>query len=180
VKPERSPGSSALDRLPASVEVRAALRAIADRARVASDRRPGIGSRGECALLAGGDAAARTAAASAIAGELGLELLRVDLSAVVSKYIGETEKNLARLFERAERSSVVLFFDEADALFGKRTGVKDAHDRYANLEVNYLLQRIEGFGGLAILAANSEHRIDPAFFRRVAAVVKFPKPPKRG
>ena len=103
-------------------------------------------------------------------------MFRIDLSRVVSKYIGETEKNLARLFDRAEHKDWILFFDEADALFGKRTDVRDAHDKYANQEVAYLLQRIETFSGLVILATNQRGNIDEAFLRRFQAAVHFPMP----
>jgi len=98
---------------------------------------------------------------------------------VVSKYIGETEKNLSRLFDAAEDGGTILFFDEADALFGRRTEVKDSHDRYANIETNYLLQRIESFRGLAILATNFKRALDPAFLRRLQFVVQFPFPGAR-
>jgi SpoVK/Ycf46/Vps4 family AAA+-type ATPase len=111
-----------------------------------------------------------------IARELGVELLRVDLSGVISKYIGETEQNLERVFDVAERSDAILFFDEADALFGKRSDVKDAHDRYANIEVNFLLQRLETFEGAAILATNLAQNIDQAFSRRIHITVEFPFP----
>ena len=112
--------------------------------------------QGVAALFAGPPGTGKTMAAEALAHELRQDLYRVDLSAVVSKYIGETEKNLASAFDEAERGSAVLFFDEADALFGKRTEVRDAHDRYANLEVNYLLQRVETFTGLVVLATNRQ------------------------
>jgi SpoVK/Ycf46/Vps4 family AAA+-type ATPase len=102
-----------------------------------------------------------------------LSLFRIDLSAVVSKYIGETEKNLRRLFDAAEDGGAILFFDEADALFGKRSDVKDSHDRYANIEINYLLQRIEAYRGLAILATNRKSALDQAFMRRIRFVVEF-------
>ena len=115
-------------------------------------------------------------AAEVIAGELGLDLYRIDLSAVVSKYIGETEKNLRRLFDAAEAGGAVLLFDEADALFGKRSEVKDSHDRYANLEVAYLLQRMESYRGLAILTTNLRTNVDQAFLRRLRFVVQFPFP----
>jgi SpoVK/Ycf46/Vps4 family AAA+-type ATPase len=115
-------------------------------------------------------------AAEVLAGELSLDLYRIDLSAVVSKYIGETEKNLRRVFDAAEGSGAVLLFDEADALFGKRTEVRDSHDRYANIEVSYLLQRMEGYRGLAILTTNMEGALDPAFMRRIRFVVRFPFP----
>ena len=115
-------------------------------------------------------------AAEVIANHLRLNLYRIDLSAVVSKYIGETEKNLARLFQAAEGGGVVLFFDEADALFGKRTEIRDSHDRYANIEINYLLQRMEAYRGLAILATNMKTALDIAFMRRLRFVVNFPYP----
>jgi len=111
-----------------------------------------------------------------IAGELDLALYRIDLSAVVSKYIGETEKNLRRLFDAAEHGGAILFFDEADALFGKRSEVTESHDRYANIEINYLLQRMEAFTGLAILATNMKSALDAAFMRRLRFVVNFPYP----
>jgi SpoVK/Ycf46/Vps4 family AAA+-type ATPase len=105
-----------------------------------------------------------------------LNLYRIDLSAVVSKYIGETEKNLRRLFDAAEDGGAILFFDEADALFGKRSEVKDSHDRYANIEINYLLQRLEAYRGLAILATNMKNALDGAFTRRLRFIVSFPFP----
>src|SRR5205809_1014639 len=103
-------------------------------------------------------------------------LYRIDLSVVVNKYIGETEKNLHRLFDAAEDGGAILFFDEADALFGKRSEVKDSHDRYANIEINYLLQRLESYRGLAILATNMKSALDPAFTRRLRFMVPFPFP----
>jgi hypothetical protein len=131
---------------------------------------------GLSALFAGESGTGKTMAAEVIANELRLNLYRIDLSAVVSKYIGETEKNLRRLFDAAEQGGAILFFDEADALFGKRSEVKDSHDRYANIEINYLLQRIEAFGGLAILATNMKSALDAAFLRRLRFVVNFPFP----
>ena len=131
---------------------------------------------GISALFAGVSGGGKTLAAEVLANELDLDLYRVDLSAVVSKYIGETEKNLRRLFDAAESGSVILFFDEADALFGKRTEVKDSHDRYANIESSYLLQRMEAYGGLSILATNMRHSLDAAFMRRIRFVVEFPFP----
>jgi hypothetical protein len=128
------------------------------------------------ALFAGDSGTGKTMAAEGIANKLGLDLYRIDLSAVVSKYIGETEKNLRRVFNSAEDGGAILFFDEADALFGKRSEVKDSHDRYANIEVNYLLQRIESYRGLAILATNMKGALDPAFMRRLRFVVNFPYP----
>ncbi len=131
---------------------------------------------GISALFAGESGTGKTMAAEVIANELRLHLYRIDLSAVVSKYIGETEKNLRRLFDAAELGGAILFFDEADALFGKRSEVKDSHDRYANIEINYLLQRMEAFSGLAILASNMKSALDPAFLRRLRFIVNFPFP----
>jgi hypothetical protein len=131
---------------------------------------------GLCALFAGDSGTGKTLAAESIANEVGLDLYRIDLATVVSKYIGETEKNLRRLFEAAEASGAVLLFDEADALFGKRSEVKDSHDRYANIEVAYLLQRIEAYRGLAILTTNMKSALDRAFLRRIRFVVQFPFP----
>ena len=127
-------------------------------------------------LFAGESGTGKTMAAEVIANDLRLNLYRIDLSAVVSKYIGETEKNLRRLFDAAEDGGAILFFDEADALFGKRSEVKDSHDRYANIETNYLLQRMESYRGLAILATNMKSALDPAFLRRLRFVVNFPFP----
>ena len=131
---------------------------------------------GLAALFAGPPGTGKTMAAEVIAAELRLPLFRIDLSQVVNKYIGETEKNLRRLFDAADSCDVILFFDEADALFGKRTEVKDAHDRYANLEISYLLERMERFKGLAILATNRKKDLDEAFLRRLRFVVEFPLP----
>lgn len=128
------------------------------------------------ALFAGESGTGKTMAAEVIANELRLNLYRIDLSAVVSKYIGETEKNLRRLFDAAEDGGAILFFDEADAMFGKRSEVKDSHDRYANIEVNYLLQRMEAYRGLAILATNMKSALDLAFVRRLRFIVNFPFP----
>jgi hypothetical protein len=127
-------------------------------------------------LFAGESGTGKTMAAEVIANDLGLALYRIDLSAVVSKFIGETEKNLRRLFEAAEDSGAILFFDEADALFGKRSEVKDSHDRYANIEINYLLQRMESYRGLAILATNMKGSLDVAFMRRLRFIVNFAFP----
>jgi hypothetical protein len=127
-------------------------------------------------LFAGESGTGKTMAAEVIANELGLLLYRIDLSAVVSKYIGETEKNLRKLFDAAEDGGAILFFDEADALFGKRSEVKDSHDRYANIEINYLLQRMEAYQGLAILATNMKAALDSAFLRRLRFIVNFPFP----
>ena len=131
---------------------------------------------GISALFAGDSGTGKTMAAEVIANQLRLNLYRIDLSAVVSKYIGETEKNLRRLFDAAEDGGAILFFDEADALFGKRSEVKDSHDRYANIEINYLLQRMESYRGLAILATNMKSALDSAFMRRLRFVVNFPFP----
>jgi len=131
---------------------------------------------GISALFAGESGTGKTMAAECIANELQLDLYRIDLSAVVSKYIGETPKNLRQLFDAAERGGAILFFDEADALFGKRSEVRDSHDRYANIEINYLLQRIESYRGLAILATNLKAHLDTAFTRRLRFIVNFPRP----
>ncbi|MCU1670253.1 MAG: ATPase central domain protein [Blastococcus sp.] len=133
-------------------------------------------ARGTAALFTGPSGTGKTMAAGILAGSLGLDLYRVDLAGVVSKYIGETEKALARIFAAAEATSAVLFFDEADALFGKRTEVRDAHDRYANVEVSYLLQRLEEHDGVVVLATNLRKNIDEAFLRRLQFVVEFPLP----
>jgi len=131
---------------------------------------------GISALFAGESGTGKTMAAEVIANALGIDLYRIDLSAVVSKYIGETEKNLRKVFDAAENGGAILFFDEADALFGKRSEVKDSHDRYANIEINYLLQRMEAFSGLAILATNLKNALDPAFTRRLRFVIDFAFP----
>ncbi|WP_460063263.1 ATP-binding protein [Streptomyces sp. YKOK-I1] len=131
---------------------------------------------GVTALFAGGSGTGKTLAAEVVAGALGLDLFVIDLSQVVSKYIGETEKNLRRIFDAAERGGAVLLFDEADALFGKRSEVKDSHDRYANLEVSYLLMRMESYRGLAVLTTNQKKALDHAFLRRLRFVVDFPFP----
>lgn len=131
---------------------------------------------GLSALFAGPPGTGKTMAAEALASRLKLPLFRIDLSQVVNKYIGETEKNLRRLFDAADAADVILFFDEADSLFGKRTEVRDAHDRYANLEVSYLLERMERFKGLAILATNRKRDLDEAFLRRLRYVIDFPLP----
>ncbi|WP_437729236.1 ATP-binding protein [Sorangium sp. So ce861] len=159
------------------------LRSIVDhlRHRDTVFRAWGLGSkvaswRGVTAMFAGPPGTGKTLSASLIAQALGLPLFRIDLAGVVSKYIGETEKNLDRVFRAAYRSNAVIFFDEADALFGKRTEVKDAHDRYANVETSYLLQKLELFEGLAVLATNLKKNIDPAFMRRIDVLVDFPFP----
>jgi hypothetical protein len=133
--------------------------------------RPGVR-----ALLVGPSGTGKTLAAAWLATRLGLPIYRVDLASVTSKYIGETEKNLAQLFARAEHAEVVLLFDEADSLFGKRTDVKDANDRFANAQTNYLLARIESYEGIAILTSNSRARFDSAFTRRLDVIVEIPAP----
>jgi SpoVK/Ycf46/Vps4 family AAA+-type ATPase len=132
--------------------------------------------RGTTALFAGPPGTGKTMAAEIVAGALGLDLYRIDLSAVVSKYIGETEKNLERIFRAADQGDAVLLFDEADAIFGKRSEVRDARDRYANVEVAYLLQRLEVYEGLAVLTTNLRGNIDEAFVRRLDCVLEFPLP----
>jgi AAA+ superfamily predicted ATPase len=133
-------------------------------------------SRGLSALFAGPSGTGKTMAAQVLARSLGLELYRVDLAGVVNKYIGETEKRLKLVFDACERANVLLFFDEADALFGQRTQVKDAHDRFANIEIDYLLQRMEAFDGLAILATNRKSDLDKAFVRRLRFIIEFLHP----
>lgn len=158
------------------------LREIADRLRYAHvvneewGFRAQVGMRGVSALFAGESGTGKTLAAEVIARELGLVMYRVDLSAVVSKYIGETEKNLNTIFSAAESADAILFFDEADALFGKRSEVKDARDRYANIEIAYLLQQVEEYDGLVVLATNFRQNIDEAFTRRLDFLIDFPFP----
>jgi len=135
--------------------------------------------RGTTALFAGPSGTGKTMAAQVLARSLGLDLYRVDLAGVVSKYIGETEKHLRELFEACERAPALLLFDEADALFGKRTQVSDAHDRYANIEIDYVLQRMEQFDGLAVLATNRKGDLDTAFVRRLRFIIDFPPPSPR-
>ena len=160
-------------------QLRALVSAVRHRTRVLHDW--GFAERtarglGSTALFAGASGTGKTLAAEVIARELDLDLVIVDLSQVVSKYIGETEKHLRRVFDAAEDGGCVLLFDEADTLFGKRSEVRDSHDRYANLEVGYLLQRMESFRGLAILATNARDALDPAFTRRLRTIVTFPYP----
>src|SRR5436309_6157026 len=131
---------------------------------------------GVSALFAGPPGTGKTMCASVMARELDMELFRVDLSRVVSKWIGETEKNLGRVFDEAQRSNAIILFDEADSLFAKRTEVKSSVDRYANLEVNFLLQRMEAFSGVTILTTNFEDTIDSAFKRRLTFRIRFEKP----
>ena len=132
--------------------------------------------RGVAALFHGPSGTGKTMAALAVAHRLGIQILRLDFSKVVSKYIGDTEKNIDRVFTDAQRSGAAILIDEADALMGKRSEVKDAHDRYANIEVAYLLQRMEAYEGLAILTTNLRQNLDPAFLRRLRFVVDFPRP----
>ncbi|MCI0391850.1 MAG: ATP-binding protein [Acidobacteria bacterium] len=132
--------------------------------------------RGINSLFAGPSGTGKTMAAEVMANDLGLDLYKIDLSAVVSKYIGETEKNLSRVFTEAEHSNAILFFDEADALFGKRSEVRDSHDRYANVEIAYLLQKMEEYEGITILATNLRQNIDEAFTRRIRFIIEFPFP----
>ena len=164
-------------------DARAQLREISQRVRhrrqVLDDwgvARGGAEDRGVAALFSGPSGTGKTMAARVLAADLELDLYRVDLSRVVSKYIGETEKNLGRVFDAAESSNAILFFDEADALFGKRSEVSDAHDRYANIEVGYLLQRMETFGGITVLATNLRNNMDEAFVRRLDFHVQFALP----
>lgn len=140
---------------------------------------PNEGSPSTAALFVGPPGTGKTMAAHAVANELGLDLIHINLRGLVSKFIGETEKNLRDVFEKASAAGAVLFFDEADALFGKRTEVGDSHDRFANIEVGFLLQRLEEFPGLVILATNRKDAIDPAFLRRLRFVVDFPRPEPR-
>ena len=152
---------------------------VRQRARVYEDwgfASKGARGLGISALFAGPSGTGKTMAGEALARELRLDLYKVDLSQVVSKYIGETEKNLRRVFDAAEGGAAILLFDEADALFGKRSEVKDSHDRYANIEVSYLLQRMESYRGLAILTTNRREALDAAFLRRIRFVVDFPFP----
>jgi SpoVK/Ycf46/Vps4 family AAA+-type ATPase len=129
--------------------------------------------RGVSAMFAGPSGTGKTMAAEILAGELELDLLRVNLAGVVSKYVGETSKNLQRIFDAAQRSGAILLFDEADALFGTRTEVRDSHDRYAVLEINHLLQLMQDYRGLAILATNRRAAVDSAFLRRLRFVIEF-------
>jgi AAA+ superfamily predicted ATPase len=142
------------------------------------DRKLSLG-KGLNALFAGPSGTGKTMAAEIMAAELGLDLYKIDLSTVVSKYIGETEKNLARIFSEAQTSNAILFFDEADALFGKRSEVRDAHDRYANIEISYLLQKMEEYEGVVILATNLRKNMDDAFVRRMHFSVEFPFPTEK-
>jgi len=139
------------------------------------DRKLSLG-KGLNVLFAGPPGTGKTMAAEVLAGDLGLDLYKIDISAMVSKYIGETEKNLSRIFAEGRSSNAILFFDEADAIFGKRTEVRDAHDRYANIEVSYLLQRMEEYEGMVILATNLRNNMDDAFVRRIQFMIELPFP----
>jgi len=178
---ERRAATTRLDDIALDQAQRSVIRSIAVRARRPADAtgprptaRSAQAQSSVTALFVGSDRVARENAAAALANELGVDVYRVDLRKLVSKYIGETEKNLRVVFDAAERAGAVLLFDEADALFGKRTDVKDAHDRYANIEVGYLLERLESFAGVAILASNTKSNIDPAFVRRIRYIVDVP------
>jgi AAA+ superfamily predicted ATPase len=160
-------------------QLREICQCVSQRHRVLGDwgfgRRLSLG-KGVNALFAGPSGTGKTMGTEIIANELGMDLYKIDLSGVISKYIGETEKNLDRIFSAAEETSAILFFDEADALFGKRSEVRDSHDRYANIEISYLLQKMEEYEGLAILATNLRQNMDDAFLRRLQFVVEFPFP----
>jgi vesicle-fusing ATPase len=180
---ERIDSRAGWDDLVLPAEQTSQLRDLADRVRQSWRVREDWGwetrgSRGlgTAALFTGASGTGKTLAAEVLAAELALDLYRIDLGQIVSKYIGETEKNLERIFSAAEHGGAILLFDEADALFGKRSEVRDSHDRYANVEVSYLLQRMETYRGLAILTTNQKSTLDQAFLRRLAAVVAFPFP----
>jgi hypothetical protein len=171
------------DDLVVSGQVEAGLRRLRNQVLLRQDvldgwefRRLCPSTAGVTALFAGPSGTGKTMAAQVLARELELDLYRVDLATVVSKYIGETEKQLAAVFSEAERSNVLIFFDEADALFGQRSQVRDAHDRYANIEIDYLLQRLDTFSGVAILATNRKSDLDSAFLRRLRTIVDFTAP----
>jgi SpoVK/Ycf46/Vps4 family AAA+-type ATPase len=163
----------------ALAQLREICRRVAHRRRVLGDwgfgRKLSLG-KGVNALFAGPSGTGKTMAAEIIANELGLDLYKVELSGVVSKWIGETEKNLDRIFSAAEHANAILFFDEADALFGKRSEVRDSHDRYANIEISYLLQKMEEYEGVAVLATNLRQNLDESFVRRLAFTIHFPFP----
>jgi ATPase family associated with various cellular activities (AAA)/Winged helix domain, variant len=180
---QRIEASAVLDDLVLPETQKLILRDVAAqvRNRATVYERWGFGGRGArglgiSALFAGASGTGKTMAADVLGTELRLDVYRIDLSAVVSKYIGETEKNLRRIFDEAEGGGAILLFDEADALFGKRSEVKDSHDRYANIEVSYLLQRMEAYRGLAILTTNLKSALDTAFLRRIRFIVQFPFP----
>ena len=157
-----------------SPEQKDALRALALSLRAQTDTAvSATRATSVTALFVASDRATAMKATAMLANELGQDVYRVDLGQVVSKYVGETEKNLSRVFDEAQRAGAVLFFDEADALFGALTDVKDAHDRYANLDISYVLERLEQYQGLAILATNRRANLDEAFMRRVRHVVNL-------
>jgi SpoVK/Ycf46/Vps4 family AAA+-type ATPase len=171
------------DALVVPAALRSDLEALATRCRVRDTLTDALGPAartryhpGVRALFVGPSGTGKTLAASWLATKLGIPMYRIDLAAVTSKYIGETEKNLAQLIARAEHAEVGLLFDEADSLFGKRTDVKDSNDRFANAQTNYLLQRIESFEGITVLTSNSRARFDSAFTRRLDAIIEFPLP----
>ena len=141
---------------------------------IAAEMTKSMAGRNNKILFIGEPGTGKKTLASLIGQQSGKEVYRIDLSMIVSKYIGETEKNLELVFAKAENKGWILFFDEADALFGKRTNVKDAHDKYANQEVAYLLQRIEDYNGLVIVATNMKNNIDDAFIRRFQTIISFP------
>lgn len=169
--------NSSWDNLNVSSRLKESLKSIAF---LADEQKQLKGKKNEqkwfICLFTGLDGTGKTMAAQVIANELNLDLYRIDLNKVVSKYIGETEKNLKKIFDAVEVGDSILLFDEADALFGKRTDVKDSHDRYANIEVSYLLQIIEEYQGIAILSTNRKANIDTGFTRRLRYVFHFPKP----
>ncbi len=173
IKQSRDPKrASAEGSLPPATLAR--LREIVGSIRDVVKPKRGTGATGVCVLLTGPSGTGKTMAAEVLAEELRLDLYRIDLSTVVSKYIAETEKNLNRIFEAAEEGGSILFFDECDALFGERTDVKDAHGRYANIEVNYLFQRIDAFKGLVLLATNSRRNIEKTFLRHIQFQIHLP------
>jgi len=141
---------------------------------IAAHLNPSLPVKNRWILFIGAPRTGKKTLASLIGQQSGMDVYRIDLSMVISKYIGETEKNLEKIFDAAEHKNWILFFDEADALFGKRTNVGDAHDRYANQEAAYLLQRMEKYNGLVILATNMKNNIDEAFTRRFQTIISFP------
>ena len=160
-------------RLPA--EVLKSIKLLARRIRLGRESGK-LSARGDTVLLSGASGSLSKMAAEALASELGQSTYQVNMSTVVSKYIGETSKNLERVLSRAARMDVVLFFDEADALFGKRSEIKDAHDRFAKIDTGVLLQAIESYPGLVLLASSKKGNIDPAFLRRIRYIVEFAEP----
>jgi SpoVK/Ycf46/Vps4 family AAA+-type ATPase len=169
--------SATWDQLAISPDAANALRAICNQAKnISLIGREKTRAKGLVTLFAGPDTNCKMLAAQLIASELGGKLHRIGLSSMVSKQVGETEKQLGKVFDTARGSNAILLFDEGDALFDRRTEVKDSHDRYANIEAGYLLQRAEAHHGLVILIANAKSSIDPAFIRRMNLVVEFPSP----